>query len=361
MRIALLIDSLGSGGAQRQIVNLAIELKRRGHCVDLVYYHQDEFHMATLLKADISPILVSNSGAISRLVGIRKQLKALNPEIVIAYLNTPGFCASVASLGKHNWKLIVSERNANRDAFLNKKSNLMKYVQAKVADQIVCNSWSARKLWEEFFPNASQKIETIYNIIDVPQIELSNHRESKCKIVVPARYDSEKNLDGLLQALLLLSEEERQALEIHWYGRNRVGDEIVEVYRKGIDYINEHGLQHCISLNSETNMIYPIMAEADFVALFSHREGLPNAIIEGMTLKKPVVMSKVSDYAVLVNEENGFLCNPNSSEDIARALRGAISTSPAQRTEMGNKSYEKIKTICSRDVVISQWEDILHN
>ena len=138
MKIALLIDSLGSGGAQRQIVNLAIELKKKGHHVDFVYYYKDEFHMPTLLEAGITPIFVNNSGAISRMVGIRKKLKSLTPDVVIAYLNTPGFCASVASIGRHGWKLIVSERTSNRDAFLDKKNNLMKRIQARVADKIVC-------------------------------------------------------------------------------------------------------------------------------------------------------------------------------------------------------------------------------
>ena len=38
MKILCVIDSLGSGGAQRQIVNLACGLKKKGHDVDVFVY-----------------------------------------------------------------------------------------------------------------------------------------------------------------------------------------------------------------------------------------------------------------------------------------------------------------------------------
>jgi hypothetical protein len=42
MRLLLVIDSLGSGGAQRQLTTLAIELARRGHRVDVFVYAKAE-------------------------------------------------------------------------------------------------------------------------------------------------------------------------------------------------------------------------------------------------------------------------------------------------------------------------------
>ena len=39
MKILCVIDSLGSGGAQRQLVGLAIGFKERGHEVSFLVYH----------------------------------------------------------------------------------------------------------------------------------------------------------------------------------------------------------------------------------------------------------------------------------------------------------------------------------
>ena len=40
MKTLLVIDSLGSGGAQRQMVNLAIGLSKAGLKVELIYYQK---------------------------------------------------------------------------------------------------------------------------------------------------------------------------------------------------------------------------------------------------------------------------------------------------------------------------------
>ena len=42
MKIVLFIDGLGFGGAQRQIVNLAVELKRGGHEIEFLCYNRDK-------------------------------------------------------------------------------------------------------------------------------------------------------------------------------------------------------------------------------------------------------------------------------------------------------------------------------
>ena len=359
MKIALLADSLGFGGAQRQIANLAVELKTRGHEVDFVRYCKDDFYLYLLEEANIKPITVESENAISRLFKIRKIIKKLDPDVLISFMTTPNFCASVASIGKHKWKLIVSERIANNSAFLNKKAIFMKNFQAKYADAIVCNSKTAQGLWEKYYPETKDKLSTIYNIIDVPKIATETNNDGKCRLLVAARYEKEKNLDGMLKAVMLLTDEERDKLEIHWYGKSNVVGATESVLDNGKNFAKENSLEQCVFLHPATDKIYPLMAESDFVSLFSHMEGLPNSIIEGMSFKKPIVMSKVSDYAVLVDESNGFLCDPNSPESIADALRSAINTTQEQREKMGQCSYAKIHKICSREAVVAQWENMI--
>ena len=122
MKITLLVDSLGFGGAQRQIANLAVELKAKGHEVTFLRYVKDDFYLPLLQKADIVPLTVLSKNTVGRLKNIRKAIRSINPDILISFMSTPNFCACIASVGKHPWKLIVSERIANHNAFLNKKA-----------------------------------------------------------------------------------------------------------------------------------------------------------------------------------------------------------------------------------------------
>ena len=359
MKIVLLIDGLGFGGAQRQIANLAVELKKHHHDVSLVRYHKDDFYLPLLNKENINPITVESKNAISRVVKIRRTIRKLNPDVLISFMGTPNFYASISSAGKHSWKLIVSERIADEKLFVSRKSKLFRDFQAKYADAIVCNSKTAQGLWEKYYPETKNKLSTIYNIIDVPEIAIETKNDGKCRLLVAARYEREKNLDGMLKAVMLLTNEERDKLEIHWYGKSNVVEATESVLDNGNNFIKENCLEQCVFLHPATDKIYPLMAESDFVSLFSHMEGLPNSIIEGMSFKKPIVMSAVSDYDILVDESNGFLCDPNSTQSIADALRNAINTTQEQRKKMGKCSYEKIQKICSREAVVAEWEYVL--
>ena len=101
------------------------------------------------------------------------------------------------------------------------------------------------------------------------------------------------------------------------------------------------------------------MNEADVVALFSELEGLPNAICEGMMIGKPVIMTKVSDYANLVDESNGVLCDWDNPDSIKDALVCVINLSEKQLIELGENSMEKSKMLFSKDIILNLWVELL--
>ena len=359
MKIALLIDSLGFGGAQRQMANLAAELKNAGHEILFVRYRSDDFYLPLLQKAQIQPVSIKGSNLVMRALKIRKTLRVYQPEAVISFMDASNFYAALASFEKHPWKLIIGERISNPDRFTSRKSKLLKWVMQNRADGICCNSKSAENLWRKYYPQCEHKLCTIYNIVDVPQISAEPTRDGKIRLLVAARYEKEKNLQGVNEAIKLLDDADKQKMELHWFGKANVGAGPDSPLEKAKTAVQEYGLEKCVFLHPATDQIHQEMAKADFVALFSFLEGLPNGILEGMFLKKPIIMSKVSDYAVLVDEGNGFCCDPNSVEEIAAAIRSAIHTTPEQRQTMGEKSYQKIQEVCSREAVIGQWAQLI--
>lgn len=359
MKIALLIDSLGFGGAQRQMANLAVELKNTGNEVLFLRYRADDFYLPLLEKAGIQPVLVGGSNLVSRAMQIRKELKAYGPEVVISFMDASNFYGALASFGKHPWKLIIGERISNPARFTSHQGKVLKRVMENRADAICCNSKSAEDLWRKYYPCAEDKLCTIYNIVDVPQVDVAPANDGKTRFLVAARYEQEKNLFGVIEAIKTLTPDEQQKMELHWFGKTNIGADGESPQEKAEALLKTYDLDSCVFLHPATEQIHEEMAKADFVSLFSFMEGLPNAILEGMSLKKPIVMSKVSDYAVLVDEGNGFCCDPNSVEEIAAAIRSAIHTTPEQRQAMGQCSYNKIQKVCSRETVVAQWCELI--
>jgi glycosyltransferase involved in cell wall biosynthesis len=60
----------------------------------------------------------------------------------------------------------------------------------------------------------------------------------------------------------------------------------------------------------------------DVFALSSHREGLPNVVLEAMALETPVVATRVAGIPRLIRSgENGVLVNAGNGEELARGLK----------------------------------------
>ena len=71
MRITCVIDSLSSGGAQRQMVMLAVLLKERAHDVRLLTYHDNNFFKYILDNANIPVECVFRRFKIFRFFALR--------------------------------------------------------------------------------------------------------------------------------------------------------------------------------------------------------------------------------------------------------------------------------------------------
>jgi glycosyltransferase involved in cell wall biosynthesis len=78
----------------------------------------------------------------------------------------------------------------------------------------------------------------------------------------------------------------------------------------------------------------PLYEALDVFALSSHREGLPNVLLEAMALEVPVVATRVNGVPRLVRDgETGVLVEPGSDDALARGLGGLLAD-PAARARL---------------------------
>lgn len=360
MKILFLIDSLGSGGAQRQIVTIAKLLKIRNFDVSVLCYTNDNFFAEYLEEADIPIHWANKSNYIERIFSVRRFIRRGNYDAVISFLDVPNFLNCFAAIGGKSWKVITSERSAKKEVFRSRQGRIFAWFQ-RYADAIVCNSNNAKEMWIECYPKYKNKLEVIYNPVILPTISSKyiSKRNGKLHIVVAASYQYLKNPIGLIKALILLNENERKKIKVDWYGRIEVTKGDRRAYDDAVSLIDDNNLHDIIQLHKPTNDILNRMNEADVVALFSELEGLPNAICEGMMIGKPIVMSKISDFSVLVDSSSGFLCDWDSPESIKKVLISAVNLSDVQLAEMGVKSKEKAEKLFSSETIINQWKNLL--
>jgi glycosyltransferase involved in cell wall biosynthesis len=217
-------------------------------------------------------------------------------------------------------------------------------------------------MWETYFPNYADKLITIYNPVILPCITANYipKLNGKFNIVIAASYSSVKNLDGLINALRMLSPEERNLINIEWYGRKEITPGNTSAYDNAETQIRRYNLDGLIHLKGETKDIANIMYEADAVGLFSRLEGLPNAICEAMMMGKPILMTRVSDFNNLVDDSNGFLSDWDDPGSIKNILIFSSNLTIEKLISLGKNSKIKAQKLFSPSILVERWNNVLN-
>ena len=360
-KVILFIDSLGSGGAQRQVANVAVLLKKQGYDVQVLVYREELFFKPLLDENNVPIVLIQAKKPLERIYKIRRYLNRSGCRAVIAFLETPCFIACLSRIGHRKWRLITTERSAMRHTFTSRRNRFFNLFE-RFADAKIGNSQNAMELWKTYYPQYNDKYGVIYNYVSVPEaFSQCEHDYLSCgrlRVTVAASYQALKNPIAVVEALHSMTEEQRAGIVIDWYGSKKVAGGSTEIYDKVEALVKEYGLSDSMHLHEQTNEIYQKMAQSDAVGLFSTVEGLPNAICEAMTIGRPIIMSRVSDYDVLVGD-NGVLCDPHSVESIRDALAELLSKSREELADMGVRSSQKAAALFSAETITRQWMDVI--
>lgn len=356
MNILCVIDSLGSGGAQRQLVELAIEFKKNNNNVCFLVYHEIDFYKSLLDKYGIKISYVLEKNYIVRIVKMRSIIRKGKYDAVLSFLESPNLICEVAGLPFRKWKLVVGERSANPNILNSNKLIMYRYMHF-FADYIVSNSYSNLDIIKKINPLLIKKSLVIYNMIDFNKWQSNNNytplKNNKFNLLIAASLGATKNPLGLIEALNLLQKKDKEKISISWYGQD-YGD---INYKKALNKIKDYKLENIISFYPSTMEIATLMNNSDCIGLFSFFEGFPNAICEGMALGKPVISSSVSDLPLIL--DNKFLFNPQKPESIANTLHFMLSLSSDELFEIGQKNKEKASLFFDKNDIVKKYLNIL--
>lgn len=363
MRILCVIDSLGPGGAQRQLVELALGFKEEGHTVSFLTYHQINFYTPTLQKNDIPITCICEKNYLKRLLKMRRFIRRGRYDSVLSFLEAANLICEIAGLPYRSWKLVVGERSADPAILKSTKLRIFRWLHV-FADYVVANSYTNIKIVKSANPILSKsKCKVIYNIVNFdlwkPSLNYYPLKDGKLKLIVVASHRYLKNLNGLIEALALLSNEERSKISVDWYG-----DRITEPFfdnsiADAKQKITFHKLNKIITFYPATREIIQKVQEADTIGLFSFYEGLPNTICEGMACGKPIICSEISDMPELLSIDKNLLCDPSDPQSIKNAIIYLIGLSKEQLINIGEGNEKICKEKFAKEIILSDYLKLL--
>lgn len=355
-KILCLIDSLASGGAERQMSYLTTGLHKAGYDVTLVVFSSGfDFYEDYITSRGVGVIYnVKGSNPLKRIFEIIRLVKDLKPDAVIAYKDGVTMAACLARLFK-KFKLIVSERNTTQ--VLDRRESI-KFKLYRLADYIVPNSYSQGRFISNKMPALAQKVRVITNTIDLSRFKICNQVDASddLQVVTLARVMPQKNTLRFLEAIHLLKESGVGNIHFNWYGSRSDKEYVDAVDAK----VKELGVGEYITFHDAVNDVGSVLSSADFFCLPSLYEGFANVLCEAMASGLPVVCGDVADNGFIVRDGvNGFLFDPKSAEDIARKIVEMSELGKDRRRSIGRENHEKIINLCSIDAFIDKYKSVI--
>jgi glycosyltransferase involved in cell wall biosynthesis len=106
----------------------------------------------------------------------------------------------------------------------------------------------------------------------------------------------------------------------------------------------------------ETADVRPYLAGSDCIVLPSYREGLPRSLLEAAAMARPMIATDVPGCRdIVVDKENGLLCEARSSQSLAAAMQAMLSLDPAERAAMGLRGRARVEREFDQALVVQAY------
>jgi glycosyltransferase involved in cell wall biosynthesis len=329
MKILIIIDSIGTGGAQKLKAELAQGLAQLNNNVEIFIYNEnnDGYFEKGLEKLGIKIHRSSKKRqgfSLNILMSLRRILRLNNFDAVISSMHTPSIYAMLAMVGIKNFKFIVCDESSSIANVSFLKKNLF-YLSTIVSDFVVPNSFNEAKLMK-MLPGRANKIFPIWNGYDISKnkfrSDLDKIGTTKKELLVVGRVAYPKNGLNLLKGLSIFMERNGWIPKVTWVGRDDYDSKSKYMKKEMNLFLSENPkIQSMWDWAGTVDSVERYYKSSDALIHVSIYEGLPNVICEAMLLGCFVIASNVCDHPLVIgNNKRGLLCDPFSPSSICNSI-----------------------------------------
>ena len=336
LRVALVIDTLSRGGAERVLVTLANRLDPRRTEVLVV-----ETRTEGPLRTDLAPHVRHLAlGRRSRgdLVALRRLADFLDREridIVHTHSHSSAYLMRlVRKLGGQSWRHVVHDHHGPVEgSWVNRTLDrlFLRRIDAYVAvsPRLLAYGRSVIGLPEE-------RCRFLANGIEVAPAEAVHSKEG-FTVVQVGRLSPDKDQSTALKVAARLRE---SVPGLKWLMVGRTGGEARTYAEACRGEATRLGLNGTVTFTGEQADVGPFLRRADMAILTSRAEGLPISLLEAMAASLPVVVTDVGACRGLVEGSGGgIVAAPGDVTALAEAV-AALSQDPDRRAELGRRNRE---------------------
>jgi glycosyltransferase involved in cell wall biosynthesis len=361
MKIFLVCNSLGGGGAERVHVNLANGFAQRGHEVYLVADTNMEASYPVDETVKVLPLCPKSDNKFvkwGKAIGwLRKNIKQYRPDVVIGNMDLCSLISRLASLG-----LSVPVIFTNHHALESQAYDV--HFTTKVCDFVIPWFMSATTLLtiadQEYMARKYHQKKNIFVMPNPLTFTPVSSIPPKENIIFAAgrlnnwRYKGWDILISAAERLAPLLREEKWKIQIAGGGTKPE----TEVIEKMINNAHVEDVVELLGYRTDMESLYQRSA---IYCLSSRSEGLPMVLIEAMSQGcAPVACENLGrTKEIVTNESEGLLFKTGDVDDLAKQLSIMI-TDCDKRTKIQNSAVKRSEFYLIENIV-DMWEDLLKN
>ena len=351
-KLTYIIGSLGSGGAERQLLELIKRIDRNRFTISLVLFEDSTQSCATGLVDEIfslqielqqskTPIRgISTVAAIWRLT---RYLQRSKPNIVHAIL--PASCILAAPAAKlAGVPAVIAGRRSMLDGY--RRGGLQGVadrIATRMCNVLVGNSNSVSREVVEIDGMPSERVMTIHNGVDTNRFCPGNRdlrkqygwNDEHVVFGIVANFIPYKRHSDFVRAAALIAKSNPNARFV-MAGEDRgiLNDLTAQIHESALG-----PLFTVIPGTPEPERLYPAM---DVYICTSQTEGLSNVLIEAGACGLPVIATRVGgNPEIVVDNYTGYLVESQQPEAVAsKALQ--LSSNPELRYAMGERARQRV-------------------
>ncbi len=366
INIMYLIGSLGSGGAEKHLIELARGLDKTKYHVYIVIYHPI-IHFDTIIDTDDVNVVCIEKRLKFSFIFLHKLVKFIkknNIDIIHSHMHNTNFWARLAGKLSGCKAVITSIHSTN----ISKRYYLIEKFLKKWTTRVITVSYLAKQLYlknlklnDDGFVTVIQcgiDLNTVINSSKIPPDVLRSKygiKENDFVIIQIAGIDRNKNQLCLLKAIKSIN---RNNIKVLLVGRIR--DK--KYFHELDDYVERNNLREYIIFLGEQKDIFSLLNISDLMVLTSLNEAFPMVLIEAMSMGLPVISSDVGDVRYLVKDNvNGFLFPRDDHKRLAELISNVYSLSSDERKKMGKAGINIIEKNYTIEKMVEKTEIIYQN
>lgn len=352
-KIAFYINTLERGGAERVMSILANEFSEKGYEVWLInsFKCENEYKITTKVKRiyldnnDYKSVIKKN---FSRIKKLRLILKQNQIDYLVSFLSEANFRSIIACIFLKT-KIVVSIRSDPKIEYSGIKGLISK-ILFRFADGIVFQTNDAKAFFKGKINKRSTIIKNPVNnsfFLDANIIRNTN----RSGIISVGRLEHVKNQKMLIDAYASISSECKEDLFIYGEGSKRI-----ELERQ----IVQLGMSDRVHLMGSTNNVVEKVLSSKVFVLSSRVEGMPNSLLEALTLGVPLISTDCpigGPREIIKNGINGYLVPVDDTREMALKIKKLLKDDNLQHIMLENNLVAREQY--SVNYILKEWERYL--